>query len=385
VKPNPLLQLKSHGQSIWYDNIRRSLLQSGELKRMIEEDGVTGVTSNPTIFEKAIDGSTDYQDALKELIASGASPDQIYEKLTVEDVRTACDILRPVFDNTHGADGYVSLEVSPLLAHNTAGTIKQAKHLFALVGRPNLMIKVPATSEGIPAIETLIGDGVNVNVTLIFSLDSYRKVAEAYISGLERLEKAGGRLDAVASVASFFVSRLDTAVDRLLEERIATERDPKRQSELAALLGTAAISNSKMAYQMFKEIFGSPRFQALAEKGARPQRVLWASTSTKNPAYRDVIYVEQLIGPQTVNTMPPNTLEAFRDHGVVKPTLEQSVEEARANLKALRDLGIDLDAITDQLLVEGVDAFAKSFEQLMRCIATKKQKFLDGDDITECH
>ena len=381
MKPNPLLQLKNQGQSIWYDNIRRSLLQSGELKRMIEEDGVTGVTSNPTIFEKAMDGSADYQDALKELIASGASADEIYEKLIVADARAACDILRPVFDETHGGDGYVSLEVSPLLAHNTAGTVRQAKHLFELVNRPNLMIKVPATVEGMPAIEMLIGDGINVNVTLIFSLDSYKKAAEAYIAGLEKLDKAGGRLDSVASVASFFVSRLDTAVDKLLEECIATEKDPKRVAELAALLGTTAISNSKMAYQIFKEIFSGPRFQALARKGARPQRVLWASTSTKNPAYRDVIYVEQLIGPQTVNTMPPSTLEAFRDHGVVKPTLEQSVETAKANLDALKEFGIDLDAITAQLLVDGVDAFAKSFQQLMRCIANKKQKFLAGEDM----
>ena len=381
---NPLLQLKKQGQSVWYDNIRRSLIQSGELQRMIDEDGVTGVTSNPTIFEKAINGSTDYQSALKELVLSGASADEIYEKLTVEDVRAACDILRPIFDETRGVDGCVSLEVSPLLAHDTAGTVEQARHLFALVARPNLMIKVPATVEGIPAITTLIGEGINVNVTLIFSLDSYRDVAEAYIAGLEKLDKSGRRLDSVASVASFFVSRFDTAVDKLLEERIASEQNTKKKGEMEALLGTAAIANSKMAYHIFKEVFGSSRFQSLEGKGARPQRVLWASTSTKNPAYRDVIYVEQLIGPQTVNTMPPSTLEAFRDHGVVKSTLEQDVQGAQANLDALEAIGIDLNAITDRLLADGVDSFAASFEQLMNCISTKKQKFLAGEDTSDC-
>ena len=372
---SPLNELTRLGQSIWYDNISRELLDSGELKRMVDEEGVTGVTSNPTIFDKAIAGSSAYDADIRKLIEVGASAHDIYEGLVVEDVRSAADVLRAVFDSTQGADGYVSLEVSPLLAADTAETIEQARHLFSLVGRPNLMIKVPATPEGIPAIETLTGEGINVNVTLIFSLGGYRQVADAYVRGLEKRRADGQPLNRVASVASFFVSRVDTAVDSRLDQRIAAETDSAGKQALQRLLGTAAISNSKLAYNMFEDVFGG-RFESLHEAGANVQRVLWASTSTKNPAYRDVMYVEELIGPNTVNTMPPATLAAFRDHGVVRPTLQAGVEQARANLKALREAGIDLDEVTDELLEAGVTSFAKSFEELMGCITQKRTRLL---------
>lgn len=372
---NSLLELTKLGQSIWYDNINRELLDSGELKRMVEEDGVTGVTSNPTIFDKAIAGSTAYDAEIRSLLQRGATPHDIYESLVVKDVRTAADILRPVFDATSGADGYVSLEVSPLLAGNTEETISQARQLFSLVDRPNLMIKVPATQEGIPAVEALIGEGIHVNVTLIFSLASYRQVADAYVRGLAQRRASGQPLNRVTSVASFFVSRVDTVVDARLAQRIAAESDPERKQALKRLLGTAAIANSKMAYRIFTEIFGRP-FDSLHAAGAHKQRVLWASTSAKNPAYRDVLYVEELIGPHTVNTMPPATLVAFRDHGIAKPTLETDIERAEANLKALQEAGIDLTEVTDELLDAGVAAFAKSFEELMACITQKQTQFL---------
>lgn len=375
---NPLVQLKEHGQSVWYDNIRRGLIQSGELQRMIQEDGITGVTSNPTIFDKAIVGSTDYEEALQRLIESGMGVDEMYEALVVEDIRSAADVLRPVFDATDGLDGFVSLEVSPLLAHDTEETIVQARHLFALINRPNLMIKVPATPEGIPAIETLIGEGINVNVTLIFSLDTYHEVIDAYLSGLERLAGAGRQLNRVASVASFFVSRVDTAVDNQLEALIARATDTQQRTRAQSLLGKIAIANSKMAYRLFQTEFSGPRFKALEEKGARVQRVLWASTSTKNPAYSDVLYIENLIGPHTVNTMAPESITAFRDHGRVRRTVDENVEEAEVDLRALAELGIDLDAITENLLAAGVDAFAQSFSKLRECIMEKRQGFLTG-------
>ena len=377
MSTNSLFELTRLDQSIWYDNISRELLDSGELRRMVEKDSVTGVTSNPTIFDKAIAGGTAYDAEIRSLLERDATPQDIYEGLVVNDVRVAADILRPVFDATGGTDGYVSLEVSPLLARNTAETITQARHLFSLVNRPNLMIKVPATQEGIPAVETLISEGINVNVTLIFSLDSYRQVAGAYINGLEKRHRNGLPLDRTASVASFFVSRVDTAIDGRLEKMIAKEQDQTRKRELAGLLGTAAISNSKMAYQIFNELFGA-RFEPLRSAGAHEQRVLWASTSTKTPAYRDVLYVEELIGPHTVNTMPPATLDAFRDHGIARPALESNLEQAQANLDALEAAGIDLREVTDELLDAGVDAFAKSFEELMGCITQKRTRFLEG-------
>lgn len=370
---NPLLELQKYGQSIWYDNIERRLLTGGGLARMIAEDGVLGLTSNPTIFEKAISGSRDYDEAIAALAAQGRSVEHIYEALAIEDIRQAADLLRPIYERTNGVDGYVSLEVSPHLAYNTENTVAEARRLFAAVNRPNLMIKVPGTPEGIPAIEELIGSGINVNVTLLFAISAYEAAAWAYIRGLERLAAAGGDVSRVASVASFFVSRIDTAADKRLQARIAATDDPAQQVALRGLLGKAAIANSKLAYQRFRQIFADPRFQALAARGARVQRLLWASTSTKNPAYRDTLYVEELIGPDTVNTVPQVTLDAFRDHGVVRgATVTEGLDEAQATLAQLEAAGISLAEITAEVLEQGVQAFATSYDQLMTVIAAKR-------------
>ncbi|MEJ2211479.1 MAG: transaldolase, partial [Anaerolineae bacterium] len=331
------------------------------------DQGVRGVTSNPSIFQKAIAGSADYDNALEELVAAGLSVDQIYEALVIDDIRAAADVLRPVYKDTGGADGYVSLEVSPRLAHDTEGTVAEARRLFAIIARPNLMIKVPATPEGIPAITTLIGEGVNVNVTLIFSLKQYEAVARAYIAGLEKLAAAGGDVSQVASVASFFVSRIDSAVDRALEGAGDEE-----------LKGKIAIASARLAYARFHELFRGQPWERLAASGARAQRPLWASTSTKNPDYPDTLYVDALIGPQTVNTVPPDTLVAFVDHGLVVPTLEQDVAEAREQVARLGELGIDLEAITEQLQADGVQAFADSFEALLQAIADRREQLLAG-------
>ncbi len=325
---NTLQEVQALGQSIWYDNIRRGLIKSGELASLIEL-GVTGVTSNPTIFEKAIAGSTDYDEALLELAGGDKSTHRLFEAIALEDICAAADLLRPVYDRTGGEDGYASLEVSPTLAHDTQGTISEAVRLFVALDRPNVMVKVPATPEGIPAVRSLIGRGINVNVTLIFSRDAYRQVADAYIGGLEALAKSGGDVSRVASVASFFVSLLDTAIDSLLEESIRNGN-----TSVSELLGKAAIANSKLAYEDFKGLFGETRFAALRDKGARVQRLLWASTGTKNPAYSDVLYLDSLIAPDTVNTVPPATLTAFADHGRAANTLEQGVEEAQRAILA---------------------------------------------------
>ncbi len=367
-----LQQLAALDQSIWYDNIRRALLDHGDLQALVEA-GVTGVTSNPSIFEKAIAGSADYDEAMAELVTEGRSlasrPGQaeieIFEALAIEDIRRAADLLRPVYEGTNGVDGYVSLEVSPTLAHDTEGTIAEARRLFAALDRPNVMIKVPATPAGIPAIEALIGEGINVNVTLMFSLAHYDAVAEAYIAGLEKLAAEGGDLSKVASVASFFVSRVDTAVDRALEAMGNEE-----------LLGKIAIANAKAAYARFQETFGGPRWEKLAARGARVQRPLWASTGTKNPLYPDTLYVDALIGPDTVNTVPPATLSAFMDHGTAAPTLEEGVAEAREQLAQLAGLGIDLLAITQKLQDEGVTSFADAFQSLLASVAEKREKLL---------
>jgi transaldolase/glucose-6-phosphate isomerase len=353
------------GQSIWYDNIRRALLESGELKSLVEQ-GVRGVTSNPTIFEKAIGGSNDYDHQFIQLVQEGKSVTEIFEALAIEDIAQTADILRPVYDESAGADGFVSLEVNPLLAHSTDTTISEARRLFAAVQRPNVMIKVPATPEGVPAIETLIGEGININVTLIFSIEQYVAVANAYIAGLEKFAMKGGDLSKVASVASFFVSRVDTNVDKQLEKIGDTE-----------LLGKIAIANAKVAYEQFCNIFGGERWEKLALKGARPQRPLWASTGTKNPNYPDTLYIDTLIGPHTVNTVPPATLQAILDHANVASTLEVGVEEAHAQIKRLGELGIGLNVVTQQLLDEGVASFSKSFETLMDAIETKRAKLLD--------
>ncbi|MEI2691763.1 MAG: transaldolase [Anaerolineae bacterium] len=359
-----LAQLHDLGQSIWFDFIRRAFIQNGELQDLVDQ-GVRGVTSNPSIFEKAIAGSVDYDAALRPLVEAGKDVDEIDEALALADIQAAADILRPLFDQSAGRDGFVSLEVSPTLAHDTANTISEARRLHAALGRPNVMIKVPATAAGLPAVTALIGDGISVNVTLIFSAAQHETVAEAYLAGLERLADRGGDLSRVASVASFFVSRVDTAVDAELDR--LGER---------TLQGKIAIANSKAAYARFQALFGGQRWARLVAQGARVQRPLWASTGTKNPAYPDTLYVDALIGPDTVNTVPPATLDAFLDHGRVAATLEQDLDEALADLDRLAELGIDLDAIAGQLLDDGVAAFAKSFETLLASVAAKRAKLL---------
>ena len=360
-----LIELEKMGQSIWLDYIQRSMITSGELKQLVDK-GVRGVTSNPAIFEKAIAGSNDYDEDLKKLIKTDASIEQIYEALAIEDITLATDTLRSVYDASGGKDGYVSLEVNPELAYETEKTIAEARRLFEAVNRPNVMIKVPATAEGLPAITELIGSGVNINVTLIFALENYKAVAVAYQKGLEKLAAAGPAvrgghpIDKIASVASFFVSRVDTAADKELEAIGNTE-----------LQGKIAVANSKLAYAEYKNIIQQPRWQELAAKGAPVQRVLWASTSTKNPAYPDNLYVDELIGPDTVNTLPPSTLESFMDHGRVAETLTRGLEDAQSQIAKLTQLGIDLNAVTQKLQDDGVVAFAKPFSKLLESIAEK--------------
>lgn len=365
-----LHELSALGQSIWYDNIRRALIDSGELQALLEA-GVTGVTSNPSIFEKAIAGSADYDAAIRDLAAENRSAGEIYETLVLEDIQRTADLLRPIYDRTQGTDGYVSLEVSPTLATDTEATVAEARRLHGALDRPNVMIKVPATPDGIPAIETLIGEGINVNVTLIFGLEAYETVAEAYLSGLETLADNGGDLSRVSSVASLFVSRVDAAVDSALTD-IGN----------ISLLGRIAIANSKVAYARFREIMAQGRWQALARQGARPQRLLWASTGTKNPIYPDTLYVDALIGGDTVNTLPPATLDAYVDHGSLRETLAEGLDEAREKLSQLAELGIDIEAVTRKLQDEGVAAFASSFEGLMASIHEKRQKLLAPNSVT---
>ena len=362
---NPLLVLETFGQSVWLDYLSRKALDDGYLKQLIDEDGLSGLTSNPSIFEKAIAESNDYDDAIHTLTAKGKSVDEIYQALTVEDIQRAADLFRPVFDRLKGADGFVSLEVSPQLAHNTAGTIAEARQLWAAANRPNLFIKVPATREGLPAIQQLIGEGINVNITLLFGLPRYREVAEAYLAGLETLVARGKPLDQVSSVASFFLSRIDVLIDPLLDKKAAAEN-------VAGLSGQAAIASAKVAYQIYQEIFGAERFRKLASMGARTQRLLWASTGTKNPKYSDVKYIEPLIGLDTINTMPPETMDAYREHGQPSSQLEKGALEAYRVLEGLREAGIDLDEMTQQLEDEGVAKFNKAFEQLTAALREKR-------------
>jgi len=370
---NPLRTLREVGQSVWLDFIERGLLRSGGLRRLVEEDGVSGVTSNPTIFDKAITGSAEYDAQLAELVSAGRTTPEIYEAVVSEDIRGAADTLRPVFDETRGADGYVSIEVSPLLAHDTAGTVQEVRRWSSLIGRPNVMVKIPATPEGIPAIEEMIAEGRSINITLIFSLQMYRRIIEAYLRGLERRAASGGPLHQVASVASFFVSRIDTEVDQRLASRIK-DAAPADASRLRALLGKAAIANAKLAYQLFREVFTGARFQALAGRGARVQRPLWASTSTKNPAYPDLLYAEALVGPDTVDTMPPQTLAAFRDHGRVSPgAVMEDVDGAAGLLAALAGAGVPIEDVTRVLLDAGVALFSESFNQLFAAIDAKRR------------
>jgi transaldolase / glucose-6-phosphate isomerase len=370
---NPLKALLRYGQSVWLDYIRRSLLSTGELARLIREDGLRGVTSNPSIFEKAITGSTDYSDVLKELEKrSDLDPKGIYEQIAIRDVQDAADIFRPVYDQTKRRDGYVSLEVAPTLAHDTAGTLAEARRLWKSLGRENVMIKIPGTTEGIPAFRQCISEGINVNVTLLFSQQVYERVADAYIAGLEELVKGGGDPSRVASVASFFVSRIDTLIDQMINEKLKkNEGDP---TLLKSVQGKVAIANAKLAYQAYKKIFSGARWQALANRNAQTQRVLWASTSTKNPKYRDVLYVEELIGPDTVNTIPPATFDAFRDHGHPRASLEEDVEGAANTMKDLGRAGISMKAVTDQLTDEGVKLFAEAFEKLLGAVDNRAKK-----------
>ena len=367
---NPILETQKFGQSIWYDNVRRGLLTSGELAELIKM-GVTGLTSNPTIFEKAISGSSDYDDALLALAIEGHSAEEAFEAMALEDIREVADLLRPVYDATNGVDGYASLEVSPTLAHDTDGTVSEALRLFTSLDRANVMIKVPATPEGIPAVEQLIAKGVNINVTLLFHLEAYRLVREAYTVGLEHLIAAGGDPSRVTSVASFFVSRVDSAVDAMIESRLQNG-----ESGFAHLLGKTAIANAALAYRDFRETVAEERFVSLQAKGAHVQRPLWASTGTKNPAYSDVLYIETLIGPDTVNTTPPATLTSFLDHGTAKPTLAGSIEEAEQVMAALAAVEINIKQVTDKLLVDGVNAFADSFNTLIANVEDKKARLL---------
>ncbi|MEE2832109.1 MAG: transaldolase [Candidatus Latescibacterota bacterium] len=368
---NPLVDLGPQGQSVWYDSISRSLITSGDLARLIAEDGVRGMTSNPAIFEKAISGSDDYTDDLARHAADGLSPLQIYEAIAIGDIQAAADELRPVYDATQGADGYVSLEVSPHLADDVQGTIDEAQRLAQAVDRPNLMIKVPGTAAGIPAVEALIGKGLNINITLLFAQANYAAVADAYIAGLEALASADGDVGSVASVASFFVSRIDALVDSTLEQMLQDEKDEDRRASLEALRGRVAIANAKLAYQHYQALSAGDRWQALAAKGARPQRLLWASTGVKNPTYRDVLYVEELIGPDTVNTMPVPTFEAFRDHGVVAATLTLGVDDARQVMAALETVGISMLDVTDRLQTDAVRLFVAPFDNLLGAIETR--------------
>ncbi len=375
---NPLVEVEKLGQSIWYDNIRRLLIDNGDIAGKIANDDLRGITSNPTIFEKAIAGSTDYNDAMQKLIAAGKSVNDIYEALAIEDIQRAADLFKPVYERTNKLDGYVSLEVSPLLARDTDGTVAEAKRLWAALGRPNVCIKIPATPEGIPAIRQAIAAGININVTMIFALENYEQVADAFISGLEDRDAAGLPVDHVASVASVFVSRIDSAIDAQLEARIRDAKDDAEKAALTALLGKAAIANAKIQYQRFKEIFASERFAKLKAKGAQVQRPLWASTGTKNPAYSDVLYVDSLIAPQTVNTIPPATYTAFRDHGTVALTIETGLDQARADLAKLAEIGISLEAVCQKLQDDGVKAFADSFDSLMQTIQSKQAAMTSG-------
>jgi transaldolase len=361
------------GQSVWYDNIQRKLLKNGEMARMISQGEIRGVTSNPTIFMNAITKSQDYDESLIPLAQAGASPTQIFFQLAIEDIQATADLFRPLYDQTAGGDGFVSLEVSPYLAHDTDGTLEEARRLWKRVDRPNLMIKIPATKAGLPAITDALAEGINVNVTLIFSRERYAKVMEAHLAGLEKRLAKGLPIDRVASVASFFVSRLDTNVDPRLQA-IIERQDP--QAGLAAqLLGKAAIANARLAYADFKAFIATNRFQEIKASGGRPQRPLWASTSTKNPAYRDVIYVEELIGPDTVNTMPPQTLVAFLEHGQVRPgSLEEDVTQAQQALEALEGLGISMKAVTQQLEDEGVKSFSEAFTALLEAVEKRSRE-----------
>jgi transaldolase len=372
TKANPILEIENqYGQSIWMDNLSRDLIESGELKQMIADRGIRGITSNPAIFEKAIAGNKIYDRAIEAGSKAGKSVTEIYEDLIFEDITNACDIFLPVYEETDGLDGYVSIEVPPNLAKDTASTIAEARRYFQTIARPNLMIKIPGTPEGLPAVEQVIAEGMNVNVTLLFSVQSYIDTAWAYISGLEKFAAAGGDVSKVASVASFFLSRIDSNIDGRIDTKLGAAGDST--AKLKNIKGKVAIANAKIAYQKYKEISKSDRWQALAAKGARVQRLLWASTGTKNPEYSDVMYVDELVGADTVNTLPPNTIEACADHCDPANRIESNIEEAEALIASLKDadVAIDLDTVMDELLEEGIDKFIQPFESLMSSLETK--------------
>ena len=371
---NPLRRLEQFGQSIWLDYIRRRMITSGELQRLIDEDGLKGITSNPAIFEKAIAKSQDYDEAMRAMVRQNKSVTEIYHDITVADVQMAADKFLPLYNKLDGRDGFISLEVNPHLARDTDGTISEARQLWQAVSRPNVLIKVPATLEGLPAITRLISEGINVNITLLFGLPRYEQVAEAYLAGLEARLAKGESVQRLASVASFFLSRIDVLVDPILEKMAATG-GPQAQTA-KSLRGEVAIASAKLAYIIYRRVFSTERFKNLAAKGARTQRVLWASTSTKNPDYSDVKYVEPLIGPDTINTMPPETLEAYRDHGNPAPRLEEGVDQATAVLQRLPELHIDINQVTQQLEDEGIDKFNKPYDSLLKTLEDKRQEML---------
>jgi transaldolase len=373
---NHLLEIKQYGQSIWMDNLSRDLIQSGELKDLVENKGIFGITSNPAIFEKAIAGNATYDADIEKGISAGLPTYKIYESLVFDDIRSACDVLRPVYDATNGLDGYVSIEVPPTIAHDTAATITEAQRYYDEIGKENVMIKIPGTSAGLPAVEATIAAGINVNVTLLFSVQSYEECAWAYIRGLEALAANGKEISKIASVASFFLSRIDSNIDARIDKKLKGIDDITVQAKLTAVKGKVAIANAKVAYQKYKEITQGDRWQALAAQGAKVQRLLWASTSTKDPSYSDVMYVDELVGRDTVNTLPPATIEACADHCDVADRVETGVEEAYtliANLKD-SDIAIDLDQVMDELLVEGIEKFVQPFQALMRSLEEKVTK-----------
>ena len=370
---NPLRELEALGQSVWLDDIDREHLRSGLFERLIDEDGLSGATGNPTIFEHSIDHGTAYDEQMRQLIAQGKDAQAIYETLAMTDVRHVADLLRPTYERTDGQDGFVSIEVSPYLAQDTEGTLAEVRRFWHTIDRPNLMVKIPSTPAGVPAIRQALTEGININITLIFSIENYRQVAEAYLSALEERVAADQDISRIASVASFFVSRVDVLVDHLLEEKITAAGQSPKPQQLKALEGKAAIANARLAYQEFQQMFGGSRFAALSPWGARVQRPLWASTSTKNPAYRDVLYVEELIGPDTVNTMPLKTIESFREHGRARPSIKEQLPQAKAQLAALAEAGIHYDEVTQQLQEEGVQKFIDSFHKLFACIDNKRK------------
>ena len=371
---NPLESLHDHGQAVWLDFLARRFITEGGLKKLVEGDGLTGVTSNPTIFNKAIAGSADYDSSLK--TAGDFDIMTLYERLAIEDIQHAADVLRPAYEATKRADGYVSLEVSPYLAMSTEATVAEARRLSNAVSRDNVMIKVPATKPGLPAIRQLIGEGINVNITLLFSQQVYEEVVEAYLAGVEHLVAQGGDPSKIASVASFFVSRIDQSVDKLIDECLRQTNDADKRADLTGLRGKIAIANAKLAYQRYKRLFAGARWEKLRAEGARVQRLLWASTGTKNPAYSDVLYIEGLIAPETISTMPPATMDAFRDHGRVQPTLEENIEQARQLMATLEKSGISIDSVTAKLVEEGVQIFANAFDKLLDAVARKRVALL---------